>query len=249
MSANGETGYERDQRANALVAWLHSLRYRRILRVVDALAATTAPRPLRVVEIGCAHAKLFSLLDARWAIDYTGIEPETEFAAAAQTRYGQRRNFRLVRAAALDALGELAQADIVVALETFEHMPEHEVVRVIEAIRAARPALLVCSVPIEIGPALWIKNLGSLATGYKRHREYRWRETLWAGLYRLDHVPAHGTGHRGFDWRWLAQTVRHNFRIVELRKLPFGWLPAALAFSVFIVAEPRPTDAAETNPV
>jgi hypothetical protein len=75
--------------------------------------------------------------------------------------------------------------------------------------------------------------------GYTRQNEYTWRETFWAGLGKLDRIRRHGTGHCGFDWRWLAQTIRHNLEITEVRRFPFGVLPVALSSSVFFVAEPR----------
>lgn len=234
-----ESEYERNQRFNALVAWLHSLRYRRILRLFADLAQTTGARPLRVVEIGCGHGKLFAVLNPRFAIDYTGIELEADYVAAARRRYGAAPNFTLLHASATEVPEHFAGADVIVALETFEHIPEDAVVRLIETIAAARPRLLVCSVPVEIGPAIWLKNLGSLLTGYVRHREYSWRETFWAGLYQLDRLPPHGTGHKGFDWRWLAQTIRHNLQIKRLYRLPISLLPAPFAFSVFMVATPR----------
>lgn len=92
-------------------------------------------------------------------------------------------------------------ADIIVALETFEHIPEHDVVRIVEAVAASKPRLFVCSVPVEVGPAIWLKNVGSLVTGYMRHKEYRWSETFWAGLYQLDRLPPHGT--RACQLAWL----------------------------------------------
>jgi hypothetical protein len=145
----------------------------------------------------------------------------------------------VVHDSVVNALPHLEHADVLVAMETCEHIPEHDVVRIIEAVAAARPAVFVCSVPVEIGPSIWLKNVGSLVTGYMRHREYRWAETFWAGFYQLDRLPPHDTGHKGFDWRWLAQTIRHNMRVVEVRRFPFGFLPAAIAFSVFMIAEPR----------
>jgi hypothetical protein len=45
----------------------------------------------------------------------------------------------------------------------------------------------------------------------------------------LDHVPPHRTGHRGFDWRWLAQSIRHFMRIREIKKNPFQWVPNMFA--------------------
>lgn len=239
MSDNTETQYEKNQRFNALVSWLHARRYRTILALTDKMVRANGDRAIRVIDIGCAHAKLFSVLNERFLIEYTGIEISEAFVDTARARYGHHANFSIIHDSAARALPALGHADVIVALETLEHIPEHDVVRIVEAVASARPGCFVASVPVEIGPAVWLKNVGSLLTGYLRHREYRWPETFWAGLYQLDRLPPHGVGHKGFDWRWLAQTIRHNMKIVELRKLPFHPLPAALAFSVYIVAEPR----------
>ncbi|MDR2507245.1 MAG: class I SAM-dependent methyltransferase [Candidatus Accumulibacter sp.] len=220
------------------MSYLHSFRYRNILKLFRTAKWETGGKPINVVDIGCAHAKLFSVLNEQFSIDYTGIEIEAEFVETARSRYAHNPNFQVVHNSVTNALANLKRADIIVALETFEHIPEHDVVRIIEAIAAAGPRLFVCSVPVEIGPAIWLKNVGSLVTGYMRHKEYRWPETFWAGLYQLDKLPPHGTGHKGFDWRWLAQTIRHNMRIKEIRKFPFDMFPAAFASSVFMIAEP-----------
>jgi len=158
-------------------------------------------------------------------------------ANVAMSRYGDRKNFRLLRESALTA--ETGTPDVVVALETFEHIPEHDVVRLIERIAALRPLFLIASVPIEIGPSIWIKNVGSWLMRYPRYREYTWRETFHAGLYRLDKLPPHEVNHKGFDWRWLAQTIRHNMELRTMRALPLPFLPFAVSTSVFFVARPR----------
>jgi SAM-dependent methyltransferase len=236
---NGETEYERNQRFNPLVSYHHSRRYSNILALFESVARKTEGKPLDIVEIGCGYAKLFSVLNEQLAIDYTGIEIGAEAVETARSRYAHKSNFRMIHDSAADALPRLQRADIIVALETLEHIPEHDVVRIIEAVAAKRPRLFVCSVPVEIGPAVWLKNVSSLVMGYTRHREYLWRETFWAGLYQLDKMPPHSTGHKGFDWRWLAQTIRHNMKITEIRTLPVPMLPAAVALSVLLVAEPR----------
>jgi hypothetical protein len=246
MQNNRETHYEKNQRFNALVSWLHSIRYKNILTVFASIARKVDSKRITVVDVGCAHAKLFAILNDKFAVDYTGIEIDPAYADTAQARYAHCANFRVINDSVANCTAHLEGADIVVALETCEHIPEHDVVRIIEAIGAARPGLFVCSVPVEIGPAVWFKNVGSLLTGYMRHKEYRWAETFWAGVYQLDRLPPHGIGHNGFDWRWLAQTVRHNMKVIELRRFPFRILPTAFAFSVFMIAEPRrsPADAA-----
>jgi SAM-dependent methyltransferase len=238
-SQKWEEEYEKNQRFNSLVTWLHSYRYRSILSVFKQLSASISNRPIRVIDIGCAHAKLFLILNNRFRIDYTGIEPNQTLAKIAKERYQTNSNFKIIHDAAENQIREVINADIIVALETLEHIPEHVVVRIVEEISKIRPKLFVCSVPVEIGPAIWLKNLGSVATGYVRHKEYTWKETFWAGFGKLDKLPPHGTGHKGFDWRWLAQTIRHNMHILEIRKFPFRLLPATLSTSVFFVAEPR----------
>lgn len=239
--------YEQGQQFNRLVSWLHSFRYAHILRVFERLSTEIRDRPIRVLEIGCASAKLYGMLHDRYRVDYTGIEPQQSFLEVAEKRYGARPNLRLICGSAVDSalLATIETPDIIIALETLEHIPEHDVVRIVENIAQRRPRLFVCSVPIEVGPIIWIKNVGSLLMGYMRHKEYRWPETFWAGLYQLDRLPPHGTGHKGFDWRWLAQTIRHNMQVVSRKKFPFPLLPAGLSTSVFFVARPRPDSAGQ----
>ena len=236
-----ETVYERTQRHNALTRWLHSRRYRNVVSLLRELARETPDRPIRVVEIGSAVSKLYDVLDPIAPIDYLGVELDGEFCRIARERHARRSNFRVLQGSASDPAldAELGRPDLLCALETLEHIPEHEVVRIVERMARLQPRLLVCSGPIEIGPSIVIKNVGSLLVGYARAKNRPWREVFWAGLYQLDRIPPHGTGHGGFDWRWLAQTIRHNMRIREIRKSPFTRLPAALSFSFMIVAEPR----------
>jgi len=235
-----QTQYEKLQGYNFLTNWLHSVRYHNILQVMKIfMAARTSRAPIRILDIGCGPGKLYGLLDQRFPIDYLGCEIQPDFIETARSRYGHRPNFKLTDQSITSGAVPFSGYDLITALETLEHIPEHDVVRLVEAIAAVRPALFICSVPVEIGPALWLKNVGAWLCRYPRYKEYTWSQTFWAGCYQLDKVPLHQTSHIGFDWRWLAQTVRHNMKIRELRRSPFPWLPAAISSSVFIVAEPR----------
>lgn len=230
--------YEQLQKFNAIVAWLHSLRYRHVISRFAAIHSDLK-RAVTITDVGCAHAKLYSLLNDHIPISYTGIEANEHLAGLALSRYGSNDNFRVIFESAVSALDRVGQPDVVVALETLEHIPEADAVRIVEKIASMRPHRFIASFPIEIGPAIWFKNVGSLLCQYERHKEYTWAETFWAGLYQLDRLRPHITGHRAFDWRWLVQTIRHNFRIVELRRFPLNFMPAAAGTSIFLVAEPR----------
>ncbi len=235
VQGEGKTKYERNQNFNPLVSFLHGVRYKHLNDLFVRLAAKYPDRPLRVVDIGCAHAKNFGLLNERFNIEYVGIELEKEYADTAQARYGECSNFRVINDTIENHYGELSNTDVVIALETLEHIPEHIVVRVVEQISLAKPKAFICSVPNEVGPIVLVKNFGSLLTGYIRHREYKWSETMYAGLFNFDRVETHSTGHKGFDWRWLAQTIRYNMKISHTYSNPLPWLPKTLSFSLIFV--------------
>jgi hypothetical protein len=91
-----ETSYERNQQFNRLVTWLHSIRYKHILGLFESLTKQVVDRRIKVVEIGCAHAKLFSVLDEKFDIDYTGIEVDYESINVARSRYSHRENCSLI---------------------------------------------------------------------------------------------------------------------------------------------------------
>lgn len=229
--------YERTQNFNAVTRWLHGHRYRHSLAVVGELAQEL-DRPVRILEIGCGQAKLFGQVQERYDVQYTGLDVKPAFVEAAQRQFGHLKNFRVESRPAqdIDFLTTLKRPDAVFALETLEHIRERDVVRVIEGIARLKPQRFVCSVPVEVGPIIVAKNVGSWLMGYSRHRHYSWMETLAAATYRLESLPPHGTSHKGFDWRWLAQTIRHNFRHVERRHVPVRMFPAALSTSVYLIA-------------
>jgi SAM-dependent methyltransferase len=240
VTATARTRYEQRQDFNRLTRYLRSDRYKALLELVGELQAKIGHRSIKALEIGCGPGTAVGPLLERFAVDYTGIDNSEELLGAARRYHGHRPRCRFVQADASDpAHYQPGSADIVFALETLEHIPEGQVVRIVERVcRVVRPHLFVASVPVEVGPALWIKNWGSALMGYDR-RSGDLRQTFWAGLYRLDLVPTHDVMHLGFDWRWLAQTIRHNAPMREIRSLPFSFLPKSLTPSVLMVAEPR----------
>lgn len=230
--------YERNQAFNRLVSWLHSQRYKHVIDAIEPIAPVD--RPLNVLDLGCGFARLYDVLRQSFDVEYTGVDPQAGYLDRANERYGTDPAFRSLCVSATDPIVFDRKYDVVTALEVMEHIEGPKVVRIIEEISRANPRRFICSVPIEIGPSVLIKNVGSLLMGYSRHKTYTWRQTLAAGLYRLDYLPRHTTSHLAFDWRWLAQTIRDHFRIVETRFFPFKYLPASLSSTAFFIAEPRP---------
>lgn len=234
--------YEAAQNFNAITRYLHSFRFRNLLDVVGELATEVPDRPIDALELGCGVGKAYGLLSEHFDIRYRGVDLDEEMIAAARARYGQHDRCAFVCGDAADPqIFQPNSADIVFALEAFEHIPEHLVVRIVENVaHIVRPRFFVVSVPIEVGPAIWVKFLGSKLMGYTaRGPGYTWRYAWWAGLYNLNKLPAHGVRHLGFNWYWLEQTIRHNAPIRKSRSMPFRFLPKWLAPSVMFIAEPR----------
>ncbi len=227
---------------NGITRYLHSFRFRMVRHYLDQLQKEAGNRQIVLVDIGCGQGGLYEVLRETHNIRYYGIDLHDELAPKGQAIYKDNPDVTIIHAdAAAEGLIESCNPDIVVALESMEHIPEHAVVRIIERIGQVKSLkLFIASVPVEIGPAIWIKNIGSWLMRYVRHKEYTWGETFWAGLYQLDKLPRHGIKHKGFDWRWLAQTIRHNLKIIKTHKSPFDWVPAAFAPSILLVAKPDP---------
>lgn len=229
--------YESNQSFNGLVSWLHSQRYRHVIDAVRGMKPVD--RPLQVLDLGCGFGKLYDVLRHSFRIEYTGVDPQAGYLDAARQRYGRNPNFRCFCTSAADPGIFDRRYDVVTALETMEHIEGPTVVRIIERIAQSRPRRFVCSVPIEVGPSVLVKNFGSLLMGYSRHKTYTWPQTIAAGFYQLDRLPRHTTSHLAFDWRWLAQTIRDHFRILETRFFPFRHFPAWASTTAFFIATPR----------
>ena len=236
--------YEATQNLNAITRFLHSFRFRNLADVFSELAQQIPDRPIEVLELGCGIGKAYEAISGRFRIRYRGVDIDEEMILTARERYGHDGTCEFVCADAADPkFFQPDSADIVIALETFEHIPENVVVRIVENIaHIVRPRLFVVSVPIEIGPAIWVKFIGAKLMGYSaRGPGYTWSYAWWAGLYSLNKLPPHGVRHLGFNWYWLEQTIRHNAPIRESRSMPFRLLPKWIAPSVMFIAEPRAT--------
>jgi len=235
MTDEIKNSYEKNQNFNALVRWIHNIRYNYIIEIFNVIHNKNPEIQIKIVEIGCANAKLFGILNKLYSINYVGIEINQYFAENANNKYGHLSNFKIINDNVTNHYEEFEGVDFIIALETFEHIPENIVVRLIERISSSKPKYFICSVPNEIGPIVWIKNIGSILMGYMRHKEYKWSDTLWAGFYQLDYIETHGIGHKGFDWRWFAQTIRFNRKISQTFTSPFRYLPKTLSLSIIFI--------------
>jgi len=228
-------GYEKDQSYNFITKLLHRTRYRNLEKLLLKLSNENK-NTVRIVDVGAGPAEVFNIASKLGVhFEYLGIELRQDFCDLASERYSRFNNFEIICDSIENQFDKFDGADIVVGLESFEHIPESVVVKTVEAISKARFKYLYITVPNEVGPAILIKNVGSFLMGYKRYKEYQWRETFAASIYELDKVTRHGTKHIGFDWRWLAQTLRQNVKIVHTKTSPLQIIPKFVSPSIGFV--------------
>ena len=231
--------YEERQSFNALVRFLHSVRFKTLEGVARDLKPVYGTR-LRVLDIGCGPASAYPVLKRlRQDIDYIGVELREDFCALALERYSGENGFEIHQAGICERLDLIERCDLILGLESFEHILEPEVEKVIEAIGRTEFQKLLITVPNELGPAIVMNNAGSLLMGYMRHKEYRWRDTYHAAIYAVDKLPPHGNGHIGFDWRWLKRTLHQQVEITRITTSPWPWVPRAISPSIGFLCEKR----------
>lgn len=231
--------YEKSLYGNPIKRYLHSHRYRHLVTAVGHVVQEIPDRPIKLLDIGCAQGKVYEILDPVFNIEYFGVDYDREFIVTALKKHGDNKNFGAVFGSVTEQrfFDELEEFDVVVALETLEHITDMQVVQIVMKIALMGPKLFICSVPNESGPIVWIKNFGSLLMGHKR-TPYTMAENFWAGLSRFDHLPPHDYGHKGFWWKYLAHTIRCNMKILKITRMPIAFLPLFLSTNIFIVASP-----------
>ena len=228
--------YEERQNFNFITRILHSTRFRNLQKLIIKIAKSN--KDIKIIDIGCGPAKTYSLIkDLDINFTYVGIEPSEDLVRIAKSRYNKFENFKIICDSIENTYESFEGADLILGLESFEHIPEPLVVRIIENIAKSKFKYLYITVPNEIGPAVFIKNVGSFLMGWKRYKEYNWRETMASTFYNLDKVGRHGTRHKGFDWRWLAQTLRQNCKIEKITTSPFNIIPKSISPSIGFICK------------
>ena len=101
-----QTLYEQLQNQNWLTRFLHSGRYAELLATVGRIERELG-RPVRVLDIGCGPGATAKTLLEHFDADYTGIDNDPAFIAAAQAKTGSRPNCRFLSADAADPAGQI----------------------------------------------------------------------------------------------------------------------------------------------
>jgi SAM-dependent methyltransferase len=234
------------QNYNPITRYLHSIRYRHLNDFLQRVSPTDSlqQHKMNIVEIGCGYGKSIEALkqNPKFTIEnYLGVDLEEGSIELCRKKYAVN-NYQFVNANICDyAHNDMVlpfSPTAVVALECFEHILESEIPGLIDWLSSLKCPLFI-SVPNEIGPAIFLKNMGSALMGYVRHKEYTWAETFYAAFYHLERVQPHRTGHIGFDWRWLAANLNQKYHIFKIGTSPWNFIPRSFSPSIYFYCNPR----------
>jgi tRNA G46 methylase TrmB len=91
-----ETIYEKWQNLNLFTKYLHSIRFKYLIKLFDYFQILNPNKEINIVDIGCGFGKAFGLLNKRCKINYLGIDPNKDFVEVAKSKYGRQPNFRII---------------------------------------------------------------------------------------------------------------------------------------------------------
>jgi 2-polyprenyl-3-methyl-5-hydroxy-6-metoxy-1,4-benzoquinol methylase len=197
--------------------------------------------PDAVFELGCYDAKTLEYLP-RLPKEYVGCDANWEHGLdLARTKWA-KHNFEFYECNKAEDIQfiENRKFDLVICMETFEHVPPIQLSRYIDLMVKTASGPVIITVPNEIGLVFFIKYV--LKRGIRRLKgketeSYSIADIMWSTLGVCRRVQR--GEHKGFDYRELINQLNEYFVVEEISALPFTWLPRFLGFTICIVGRKR----------
>ncbi|HXW03871.1 MAG TPA: class I SAM-dependent methyltransferase [Vicinamibacterales bacterium] len=237
-----------------LVSWSHGSRFETARQLVQGRAGS------RLLDYGCGDGTFLALVADLFPAA-VGVDVSPAQIADCARRFGSHRAIRFAMADALDEPDHRGRYDVIVCMEVLEHCPDDVRTGVLDRLQgaAAPGALVVFSVPIEVGPALLAKQAVRALAARRGLVEYATRERyrpgellrmLCAGvdssLVREEIVEDLGagrrlrfTGHKGFNWRRLVPELAAHFSIERRLCSPLPVMGPVLNSQVWFLCRAR----------
>ena len=203
------------------------IRYYAYLPFIYSLKYITFSENSRILDIGCADGPFLPTLNyyAKSIIANDIISDRVREAKnLVDYKLNKTKKINLICSDGQNLPFKENNFDIVFCLEVLEHIirPDQflrELLRVLK-----KNGTLICTLPIEIGLSLLIRNLIGKISHFQRPtynlKQYFQRIFLKKG----DREYLGEIGHKNFDWRVIKKNLNLHFKILKRKFIPINFL-------------------------
>lgn len=236
MEKNKKTGYNERLFDGGVRGYFHGARYKWISESIKNINCPVES----IIELGCFDGKLIDFLPVL-PQKYYGYDANWENGLdLAKVKWKNYRNYVFQKATRADdiVLADSVKVDLLVAMETLEHIPDESLDGYLEKLSRHLNGYFLITVPNEKGVIFLGKYVAKkfLRGGSEK---YSFSEIINATFGRLSRVERRE--HKGFDYDILICRIGRYFEITHVAGFPFKILPKSLCFSIGIVAKSKNT--------
>ncbi len=203
------------------------IRYYAYLPFVYSLKHIKFSESSRILDIGCADGPFLPTLSY-----YARSTVATDIDGDRVREAKNLIDYRLKKSKRLNLLcsdGHVLpfkdnKFDIIFCLEVMEHvMNPDQVLR--ELLRVLKKnGMLICTIPIEIGLSLLIRNIIGKIAHFQRP-EYNLKQMIQRVFLKKGTREYKGEiGHKNFDWRVIKHNIKLHFKILKIKFIPINFL-------------------------
>lgn len=233
------------QQGSRLTRLAHHSRFGTLLDAIAGVQYT------QVLDYGCGDGWLLKMAYEQNLVKQgLGVDIDPMMLSACKDLFTGIPNFQFCQPHQISESILPKSCDLIICTETLEHVGEPESV-LEQMLTYSQPgAKMVISVPIEIGPSLFFKQVGRYfanrkgAYGYER---YTLRELFSASiLWDTDSFPSSHSikaplrSHKGFDYRKMARLLQQKVTIEQKILTPFPWMGNLLNSTIIWICRINP---------
>ena len=215
------------QTKNRLLSWYY---WGRVTTTISMLLGQLGQsRGDRVLDLGCGSGMTLPTLQ-RYFAEVTAADVYTEHAAKVK-KFEGLAGLELVTCDGRMLPFRSGSFDAVLMMDILEHVEGSKRDLIAESHRVLRRGgHIACSFPVEIGPAILLRQIGRRFFGLEGNRQ-GFRETLRHALGHTNatptgepptHATTHDEAHRGYDYTKDLSLLKEYFGIAASSPVPFG---------------------------
>jgi SAM-dependent methyltransferase len=221
------------QQGNHLTRLAHRSRFGTILEAIGSTQYTQA------LDYGCGDGWLLKMAYEQNLVKRgVGVDIDWDMLSACKDLFADIPGFQFCQPHELSEKISPKSCDLIICTETLEHVGEPD--KVLEQmLRYSKPgAKIVISVPIEIGPSLFFKQVGRYIANRKGnygYERYQLGELFAASvLWDTNSFPSSHSlneplrSHKGFDYRKIQKLLQRTVTIERRILTPLPWFGSLL---------------------